>query len=191
MTKGPHGGFFAAQSQYQDFYRADWLGRLCVDGAVLLAQENHVSNSTFSGPLRAGPIANSTGTTLGVDVANVGQTIMAQTANVTQASDATTIVIPANSHITRISFWVRVAWSGAASTLGMGTTALATAFTAAAAVAGGTVGLVTVTPGTDATRTAAFNDVGTTDVKLRLTSTNTGAGVGTLTVEYMQNVDLL
>lgn len=142
--------------------------------------------TTFSGPIRAGNIFNTTGTTVGTNVANVGQVVMAQSSAVTQASGATTIVVPANSQIVEITLYVTTAWNGVASTLGVGTTALATKFTAASAVAGGTVGIVSVTPGTDATRTLAFIDVGTTDVKIKVTSTNTGDGVGVITVRYIQ-----
>jgi hypothetical protein len=35
-------------------------------------------NTTFSGPIRAGTISNTTGTTLGDNVANVGQVVMSQ-----------------------------------------------------------------------------------------------------------------
>jgi len=35
--------------------------------------------TTFSGPIKAGTIKNTTGTTLGSDIANVGQVVMAQT----------------------------------------------------------------------------------------------------------------
>lgn len=151
-----------------------------------------MANTTFSGPIRAGDIRDTTGTTLGVDVANVGQVVMGQTSKVTQAAGILSdIVIPANSQIVEMTLYVTTVWDGAASTLGLGTTALATAYTAASAVAGGTVGIVSVTPGTDATRTAAFVDVGTTDVKVKVTSTNTGAGVGYLVVRYLQNVNLI
>ena len=145
-----------------------------------------MARTTFSGPIRAGNIYNTTGTTVGTDIANVGQVVMAQSQQVTQASSTTTIVIPANSQIIEINLYVTTAWDGVASTLGFGNTALATAYTAASAVAGGTIGVVSVTPGTDATRTLAFVDVGTTDVKLVVTSTNTGAGVGYVTVRYLQ-----
>jgi len=145
-----------------------------------------MANTTFSGPIRAGDIRDTTGTTLGTDVANVGQVVMAQSSAVTQASGATSIVIPANSQIVEITLYVTTAWDGVASTLGVGTTVLATKFTAASAVAGGTVGIVSVTPSTDATRTLAFVDVGTTDVKIAVTSTNTGAGEGVITVRYLQ-----
>lgn len=149
-----------------------------------------MGQSTFSGPIRAGNIFNTTGTTVGTDIANVGQVVMGQSANITQASSTTTIVIPANSQIVEMTLYVTTAWDGAASTLGLGNTVLATAYTAAGAVAGGTVGIVSITPSTDATRTGAFIDVGTTDVKLVVTSTNTGAGVGVLTVRYLQNANL-
>jgi hypothetical protein len=149
-----------------------------------------MGQSTFSGPIRAGNIFNTTGTTVGTDITNVGQVVMGQSANITQASSTTTIVIPANSQIVEMTLYVTTAWDGVASTLGLGNTVLATAYTAAGAVAGGTVGIVSITPSTDATRTGAFIDVGTTDVKLVVTSTNTGAGVGVLTVRYLQNANL-
>jgi hypothetical protein len=145
-----------------------------------------MANTTFSGPLRAGTIRDTTGTTLGTNVANVGQVVMAQSSPITQASGATNIVIPANSQIVEINVYVSAIWTGAAATFGVGTTALATAFTAAAAVNGAAVGVLSVTPGTDATRTGAFIDVGNTDVKLAVTSTNTGTGAGVITVRYVQ-----
>lgn len=154
-----------------------------------------MANTTFSGPIRAGNIFNTTGTTLGSDVANVGQVVMAQSFRFTQAglatSPNTSIVIPANSQIIEITAYIDVAFDGAAATFGVGTSALATAFTAAGAVSGGTVGIVSVTPGTDATRTDAFVDVGTSDVRIAVTPANTGAGTGTITVRYLQNTNLL
>lgn len=150
-----------------------------------------MANTTFTGPLRAGTIRNTTGTTVGTDIANVGQTVMGQSYVVSQASPTTTIVIPAGSQIVEMTLYVSTIWSGAASTLGLGNTALATAYTAAGAVAGGTVGIVSITPSTDATRTKAFINVGTTDVKITVTSSNTGTGQGVLTVRYLQNTGLV
>lgn len=154
-----------------------------------------MASTTFSGPIKAGEIKYTTGTTLGTNIANVGSVLMAQSGNVTQAASTgqsagvfvTDIVIPANSTIVGIELYVRTAWTGAATTLGIGTTASATALTAAGAVAGGTIGIVEASPGSDATRTAAWVDVGTTDVRIRITSTNTGSGVGTIVVTYIQN----
>jgi len=145
-----------------------------------------MATTTFTGPIRAGDILNTTGTTLGKDVANVGFVVMSQSSAVTQASGATTIVIPANSQILSINLSVTTAWNGVATTLGVGTTASATFFTAAGAVDGAAVGIVAASPGTDATRVGNWLDVGTTDRKLLVTSTNTGAGVGVLTVTYVQ-----
>lgn len=145
-----------------------------------------MANTTFSGPVRAGTIRDTTGTTLGTNVSNVGQVVMAQSSPVTQASGATNIVVPANSQIVEITLYVTAVFSGAATTFGVGTTVLATRFTAATAVDGAAVGILSVTPGTDATRTGAFIDVGNTDVKIAVTSTNTGTGAGVITVRYVQ-----
>ena len=148
-----------------------------------------MGKSHFSGPLKAGTIQDSSGTTLGRDVRNTGWVMMAQSAAVTQASGATDIVIPANSQIVNIKVFVTVAFTGVASTFGIGTTASATFLTAAAALDGSAVGPLTATPGTDATRNGNWIDVGTTDRKIAVTSTNTGDGVANIVVEYLQNRD--
>lgn len=142
--------------------------------------------TTFTGPIKAGNILNTSGTTLGSDVTNVGFVVMAQSSAVTQASGATSIVIPANSQILSISVMVTTVWDGAATTFGVGTTASATFLTAAGALDGAAIGPLSGTPGTDATRAGNWNDVGTTDRKIAVTSTNTGAGVGVITVTYVQ-----
>lgn len=151
-----------------------------------------MGTSTFSGPIKAGPIKFTTGTTLGQDVANVGNVVLSQQEAVTQAGPladgvyTTNIVLPAGSTITSIQLFVTTVWDGAASTLGVGTTASATDLTAAAAVAGGTLGIIAATAGASATRVAKWANVGTTDIRIKLTSTNTGAGVGILVVNYIQ-----
>jgi hypothetical protein len=149
--------------------------------------------TTFSGPIKAGPIKFTTGTTLGTDVADVGFASLTQYSAVTQATNGsvagvytTNIVIPAGSIITDIELYVTGIWSGAASTLGIGTSVSATDLTAAAAVAGGTLGLITATPGADATRVGKWANTGTTDIRIVLTSTNTGTGTGFLAVTYAQ-----
>ena len=149
-----------------------------------------MSNTTFSGPIKAGTIKNTTGSTLGTDVKNTGQVVMCQSQAVTQADGTTNIVIPANSQIVAIELSVDVIWNGVASTAGIGYTGDATAFTAAAAVAGGTLGIISATAGADATRVNNWADVGTSDVRILVTSTNTGAGEGFLTVRYVQNNNL-
>jgi hypothetical protein len=114
---------------------------------------------------------------------------MSQSSAVTQASGATSIVIPANSQIVDIKVFVTTAFTGAATTFGVGTTASATFLTAAGALDGVAVGPLTASPGTDATRNGNWIDVGTTDRKIAVTSTNTGSGVGNIVVTYLQNRD--
>ena len=150
-----------------------------------------MGKTTFSGPIRAGDIRDTTGTTLGQNVANVGSVVMVQTFPITQAGTATAlgtaIVLPANSHILNIQMLNTVAWDGAASTLSVGETATATELVALTAMP---VGVVSLTPGTDATRTANWDDTGLVDQRIFVKSANTGAGVGTLTVRYIQAHDL-
>jgi hypothetical protein len=149
-----------------------------------------MGKTTFTGPIRAGNILNTSGTTLGQDVKNVGSVVMAQTYPITQALTATalgtTIVLPANSHILNIQMLNTVAWD-ATYTLSVGTTATATELVALTAM---TVGLVGLNPGTDATRTENWDDIGTTDKRIFVKSANTGVGVGTITVRYIQAHDL-
>lgn len=154
--------------------------------------------STFSGPLKVGPIKFTTGTTLGTDVADLGFASLTQFEAVTQATNGasagvytTNIVIPAGSIITDIKLYVTAIWSGAATTLGVGTSVSATALTAAAAVAGGTLGIITVTAGADATRVGTYANTGTADIRVVLTSTNTGTGTGFLAVTYAQTGTLV
>lgn len=148
-----------------------------------------MGTTTFTGPVKAGTIPNTSGSTLGSNVKNTGWVLMSQSARVTQASGATDIVIPANSQIVDIKLFVTTAFDGVASTFGVGTTASATFLTAAGALDGAAVGPLTATPGTDATRNGNWIDVGTTDRKIAVTSTNTGAGVANIVVTYLQNRD--
>ena len=143
--------------------------------------------STFTGPIKAGNVLNTTGTTPGT-VKNVGFTMMAQTVPVTQAgtatATATTICIPAYSHIVQMQILATTAWNGVASTINIGTSATATELVSAGSVAA--IGINGLQPNTDATRTALWSNTGSTDVILYVLSTNTGAGVGDLVVRYIQ-----
>ena len=149
-----------------------------------------MGKTTFTGPIRAGNILNTAGTTLGQDVKNVGSVVMVQTYPITQALTATalgpTIVLPANSHVLNIQMLNTTAWD-ATNTLSVGTSATATELVALTAM---TAGLIALNPGTDATRTANWDDTGTTDKRIFVKSANTGAGVGTITVRYIQAHDL-
>lgn len=150
-----------------------------------------MGTTTFTGPVKAGDVLDTTGTAAG-EVKNVGTVILAQSAAITQADTATAattgICIPANSHIVAIDVLATVAWSGAAKTISIGTSATSTELVSGGNLAA--IGLAALTPGTDATRTGAWIDVGTSDVLIYALSANTGDGVGVITVSYVQAEDL-
>ena len=149
-----------------------------------------MANTTFSGPILAGGIKNTTGSTVGSDMKNTGYVLMSQTEKITQAaaSSTTDIIIPAKSQLVSADLYVSVVWSGAATTAGLGYVGDATAFTAALAIAGGTLGIIKITAGANKARVDAWADVGDTDRRLLLTYNNLGAGEGWITVTYMQAV---
>ena len=144
-----------------------------------------MSVTTFTGPVKAGNVLNTTGTTPGT-IKNVGFVAMAQTASITQAGTvtayATSIVITAQSHILNIQFLNTTAWA-TTNTLSVGTSATANELVASVALI---QGQVSAGPGTDATRTALWSNTGTTDIVIYVKSTNTGAGVGDIIVRYIQ-----
>jgi hypothetical protein len=149
-----------------------------------------MGTSTFTGPIKAGDVLDTTGTTPGT-IKNVGSVVLAQTAVITQAGSATAlatrIVVPANSHILNIQVLATAAWSGASSNISIGTSATSTELVSGASLSA--VGLAGLTPGTDATRTANWENVGTSDVIIYALSANTGTGVGELVVRYIQAHD--
>ena len=62
-----------------------------------------MAQTTFSGPILAGTIKNTTGTTVGTDMKNTGQVVMAQTFAIDLSSgaiaaEASNVIIPANSY---------------------------------------------------------------------------------------------
>ena len=142
---------------------------------------------TFTGPIKAGDVLNTTGTTAG-SIKNVGFVAMAQTAAITQAGTATayatTIVIPAYSHILNIQFLTTTAWDGAAATISIGTSATSTELVVAQSL--GTIGQQSAGPGANATRTALWSNTGANDIIIYALSANTGAGVGDMVVRYIQ-----
>ena len=73
-----------------------------------------MGTTTFSGPIRAGNIRNTTGTVVGTDIANVGYVVMTQQhvmdiSGGAVAAEATNVVIPANSKIVDIIIDLEVA----------------------------------------------------------------------------------
>jgi hypothetical protein len=151
-----------------------------------------MANTTFSGPILAGGIKNTTGTTVGTNMKNTGHVLMSQTEAVDQtaATSTTNIILPANSQLVSADLFVSVVWNGAATTTGLGYVGDATAFTAALGIAGGTLGIIKITAGANKARVDAWADIGSTDRRLLLTHNNTGTGVGWLTVTYIQAVDV-
>ena len=157
-----------------------------------------MGTTTFTGPITAGDIVNTSGTTLGTNVANVGFVEMVQTVAVTQATNGTTaglyttnIVIPAQSQILSVDLFVNVAWTGVASTFNVGTSATATELAIASDNTAVAIGRLVVSPGTSATRVNNWVDVGATDVRIYVLSTNTGSGTGYLSVRYAQAINLV
>ena len=152
-----------------------------------------MGKTTFTGPIRAGNILNTSGTTIGKDVKNVGSVVMSQVYAITQAgttaAKATDIVLPANSHILNIQVLQTTAWSGT-TTFSVGTSVSANELVAAQDIVATTTLLSGLTPGTSVARAAAWDDTLTTDKRIWVLSGGTGAGVGTITVRYIQAHDL-
>ena len=157
-----------------------------------------MATTTFSGPIKAGTISNTVGTTLGTDVKNTGQVVMAQTFSTgiilnsgASTANSTTVVIPANSQIIDMVIDKPVAMVNATCVFSVGDT-----------VGGNKTFIneydVTVASGAgraypteEAGGTLAWADVGTSDVKLTWTSTGaTTAGQIRVTVLYQQNNNL-
>ena len=156
-----------------------------------------MGTTTFTGPVKAGNVLNTTGTAVG-SIANVGYVVMSQSAPVAQATNVavaglykTNIVIPANSQILSVSVLKTTVWNGVATTVNVGTNATATQIAVAADNdLGATLGISAVIPGDSSPRSLVWKDVGTSDVQIYVLSTNTGTGVGIITVTYVQARDL-
>ena len=149
-----------------------------------------MGKTTFSGPIKAGTINDTTGTTIGTNVTNIGSVVMAQSivVDITGAShlNQRIAVVPANSQIVDVILNVTTAnTDSGAATLSVGTSADADAF-----LAGVNVKAVGTTHGTLDTEAT---DVGTTDLEVLGDFTGAsgdGTGVGTVTVLYVQNNNL-
>ena len=150
-----------------------------------------MATTTFSGPIKAGTIKDTTGTTVGTDMKNVGQVLMVQSAAITQSTTAAAsgIVIPANSQIVECYVYVTTAYDNSA-TLSIGTSSTSTELCTAVAVSTANV----IKLGSQATIADSdeWEDIGSTDVKIFTDSsaTTADAGVATLTVTYIQNNNL-
>ena len=154
-----------------------------------------MASTTFSGPIKAGTIANTTGTTLGDDVKNVGQVVMTQSSDVALTHATTTatalgIVIPANSQIMNINIVVEALFTNSSTTtiaIGNGSDD-ATDIAAAHNVSATAVGPLKMLQAS----AGAWDNVGTTDIELYgITVANSAnAGKARIVVEYVQNNNL-
>ena len=147
-----------------------------------------MGTTTFSGPIKAGTVSQTTGTELGESIKNTGFVTMGQSVKVDiiGASHLNQVcaVIPANSQIVDVILNVTtVNNDGAAATVSVGTAADADAF-----INGQSVKSLGTTHGildTEAT------NVGTTDLQVLADFTGTHGdgttGAATVTVLYLQN----
>ena len=151
-----------------------------------------MSSTTFSGPIKAGTIKETTGTVVGTDMKNVGQVVMAQSHAIDLSSGAiaagaTNVIIPANSQIIDIVFDIITAASGSTNISVGKVGGSATAFVNAYTI-GTTAGRQY--PTTKAGGALAWEDVGTSDVRMNVTnSAATSAGEVRLTFLYQQNTN--
>jgi hypothetical protein len=149
-----------------------------------------MANTTFSGPIRAGNIPNTTGTTVGTNVANIGQVVMAQSAviDIIGASANTTVAtVPANSQIVDCILNVTTVNNDSnAAAVVVGVSGDTNAFIPSTSVKS-----LATTRGTLDTEAT---DVGSTDVQVIATFTATDGdgttGAATVTVLYIQNNNL-
>ena len=150
-----------------------------------------MATTTFSGPVKAGTINNTTGSTVGTNVANTGFVLMAQSANVVFEANGTTTdiaTLPANSQIFQITVDVTTAFDAASTnTLDLGDGSTADQY--ADALALGSLARVLAT--SDVSQIGNLIDIGTSDITVTATYNQTGTvattGAATVTVLYLQN----
>ena len=127
-----------------------------------------MGTTTFSGPIKAGTIKETTGTTVGTDMKNTGQVVMAQTHAIDLSSGA----------LAAVASNISVGFVGGAAT------ALVNAYTI-----GTTAGRQY--PTTKAGGALAWEDIGTSDQRINFTnSAATNAGECRVTILYQQNINL-
>ena len=147
-----------------------------------------MATTNFSGPITAGQIRNTSGTTLGDNIKNVGFVSMAQSVKIDTigASHLNQVcaVIPANSQIVDVILNITtVNNDGGTATVSVGTVADADAFIATADAK--TLATIHGTLDTEAT------NVGATDIQVLADFTGANGdgttGAATVTVMYLQN----
>ena len=153
-----------------------------------------MATTTFSGPIKAGTISNTTGTTVGDDVKNTGQVLMSQTFSfdytVEGTATDTNVVIPANSQIVSVDVNVETAFNDSgADILEVGSSADTdlyvndTDISAVGSIAMGTAALC-----------ANWKDIGTSDIRVGYiyngANNDASAGAATVVINYLQNNNL-
>ena len=153
-----------------------------------------MANTTFSGPILAGTIKNTTGTTVGTDVKNTGQVLMSQSFSFDYTVEATatdtSVVIPANSQIVRIDVNVETAFNDSGNDLlDVGSSADTDLYVNDVSIAA--VGKIAL--GT-AALCANWKDIGTSDIRIGYiyngANNDASAGAATVTISYLQNNNL-
>ena len=134
-----------------------------------------MATTTFSGPIKAGTIRNTTGTTLGTDIKNTGQVVMSQTVALDLSSGAvsaetTNVVIPANSQIIDVVI-DQITAANTTTNYSIGDTVGGAATILNTYASGTTAGRKY--PTTEAGGALAWEDVGSADLRLTLTSSAT------------------
>ena len=153
-----------------------------------------MANTTFSGPILAGTIKNTTGTTVGTDVKNTGQVLMSQSFSFDYTVEATatdtSVVIPADSQIVRIDVNVETAFNDSGTDiLEVGSSADTDLYVNDVSIAA--VGKIAL--GT-AALCANWKDIGTSDIRIGYiyngANNDASAGAATVTISYLQNNNL-
>ena len=152
-----------------------------------------MANTTFSGPILAGGIKYTTGTTVGTNMKNTGQVVMSQTfaADLSSgaiAADVTNVIIPANSQIIDIVI-DQITAANTTTNYSVGDVAGGAATLLNTYASGTTAGRKY--PTTEAGGALAWEDVGAADIRLTVTSSAvTTSGEIRFTILYAQNNNL-
>tara|TARA_Y100001937_G_C7102598_1_gene323289 strand:- start:882 stop:1355 length:474 start_codon:yes stop_codon:yes gene_type:complete len=154
-----------------------------------------MATTTFSGPIKAGTIRNTTGSTLGSNVANVGSVVMTQSSDTALTHATTTatalgIIIPANSQILNINIVVESLFTNSnTTTIAVGNaTGTPTNLGAAHNVSATAVGPLKMLQAS----AGAWDNIGTSDIELFgiVVANSASAGKARIVVEYTQNNNL-
>ena len=144
-----------------------------------------MGQTTFSGPVTAGTVKDTTGTVAG-SIRNVGNVVLSQTTAVPAAAGTTTVaVLPAGSQILDIQVNTTTVFN-AATTLTVGDGTTANKFVTTTTIT--SVGLISTALAASPTIvTTAINNIGTSDVTVVATTAGSAAtGAATITVTYIQ-----